>query len=756
MAFVRFPRIGLGLLLLSGATANAETKPETPPAAQVGDDTLPEISTKGFRYQLTDDPAEPFVDPKPKGDAEKMKSQALTWFMAGEVHSHRRETEKAIECYRKAVDLDPDSVQPYGPLIALLHDGGDAEEAKKFAFQAAERDSRGLRYIWVLAGANLRQPDIAIELLEKGLLLKTIEAGSADFLTMQRDLGSLYRAKEKWPEAAAKYKIVFDVYKDQSKLSAEDRERIFKEPGKMLEGFGEAFLNAKMPDLALEAFDSASKLNQGSRATHSYNLALVFRETGKPEESLKELDQYFGAQLQNKGRAAYQLLADLLKELHRESELMDRLEGLRKKDPQNPGLRFFVAEQYAARKEFAKAEGLYTEGVSEVRDPRALVGLIPVYQGMRNSEKLLDTVSKVYAVVPQTESDEVLNQLEPEMRDMALRLKGYMEALPEDKEAMDGLVALGRKQAEGDDPEIEFLPTYILAKFSAAGKRTPDATFFYELAISMRNDPPGLLYRELAQHLMDVDDYKESIRVLNDALKSDSESLREERWTFQYFLSFAYELSGETDQALQIIRDAQVTNPKNPQLKLQEGWVLSHSERWDEAITVFQKIVAESARDKKTRDTARFSLSNAYAQSGDKAKGEAILEEVLKEDPDNTQANNDLAYLWSEQGKNLEKAKEMVEKALKGEPGNAAYLDSLGWILFQMGKAEEALKPLLEAAEKPRGKDPTIYDHLGDVYDKLGRKDEATAAWKKGLELETKKPKPDKKMVEKLEKKIGK
>lgn len=741
-------------LLTATSLAGAALKPgDAPPPMQV-DDLAP--APKGFRLQVTDDIAEPFQPATPPTPEDATRRQARTWYMAGEVHSHRREIAKAIECYRKAITLDPTAILVYGPLIGHLHDEGETDEAKKYAFEAAERDPRGLRFVWILAGANLRQPEVAIELLEKGLTLKTVQPGTADYLTMQRDLGTLYRSKQNFEESAKRFEIVFQSYKAPDKLSAAEKERVFKEPGKMLEEFGEVFLAAKKPDLAVEAFTAASDLVQGSKAVHSYNLALVFRETGKPEEALKQLEEYFNAQLQNKGRAAYDLLKELLKELKRSDEFLGRLETLRKKDPQNPGLRYYVAEQYAELKEFAKAEALFTEGQADVRDPRALVGLIPVYAGMKNTEKLLDTMSKAYAVVPQSDSEELLNQLEPEMKSLAMRLKTEIEDLGKNVEAMDSLVALGRKLSEGEDPKIDFVQAYLLGRITAGAKRTPDAIFFYELAISMRNDPPGALYRELAQHLMDEDNYKEAIRVLNGALKHESDALKEERWTFQYFLSFAYEFNGETQEALRVIRDAQANEPRNPQVRMQEGWVFSHAEQWDEAIKIYTAVIKDFPRDKRTRDSARFSLSNAYTQKGEKAKGEEVLEEVLKEDPDNTQANNDLAYLWSEQGKNLEKSRAMVEKALKAEPDNPAYLDTLGWVLYQIGDYEAALKPLLVAAEKPRGQDPTIYDHLGDIYDKLNKKDEATKAWSKGLELEEKKARPDQKMLDKLRKKLGK
>ena len=50
------------------------------------------------------------------------------------------------------------------------------------------------------------------------------------------------------------------------------------------------------------------------------------------------------------------------------------------------------------------------------------------------------------------------------------------------------------------------------------------------------------------------------------------------------------------------------------------------------------------------------------------AKGEAELEALLQRNPDEPGPNNDLGYLYAEQGKNLEKAESMIRKALQEEP----------------------------------------------------------------------------------------
>ena len=77
--------------------------------------------------------------------------------------------------------------------------------------------------------------------------------------------------------------------------------------------------------------------------------------------------------------------------------------------------------------------------------------------------------------------------------------------------------------------------------------------------------------------------------------------------------------------------------------------------------------------------------------------------------PDDAGVNNDLGYLYADQGKNLEKAEAMIRKAVQEEPDNGAYLDSLGWVLFKRGKVKEAVEPAgegrQEAARRRRRRD---------------------------------------------------
>ena len=82
----------------------------------------------------------------------------------------------------------------------------------------------------------------------------------------------------------------------------------------------------------------------------------------------------------------------------------------------------------------------------------------------------------------------------------------------------------------------------------------------------------------------------------------------------------------------------------------------------------------------------RYYLSNVYSSLGDIKKAEGELLKVLEANPPPSpqllaSANNDLGYLWADEGKNLDRAESMIRNAVRFEPNNAAYLDSLGWVL---------------------------------------------------------------------------
>jgi Flp pilus assembly protein TadD len=144
-------------------------------------------------------------------------------------------------------------------------------------------------------------------------------------------------------------------------------------------------------------------------------------------------------------------------------------------------------------------------------------------------------------------------------------------------------------------------------------------------------------------------------------------------------------------------------------------------------------------------------LASVYTAAKEHEKSEEQLKAILREDPDDATANNDLGYQWADQSRNLAAAERMIRKAIEldkqqrtggksvgldADRANAAYLDSLGWVLFRRGDLAGARRELETASTLPGGDDdPVVWDHLGDVLFKQGDVVGARRSWQKCVTL---------------------
>lgn len=735
--------IGLG----TGVVAN-DRPPAVPSPIRVS-------PLDGVEIQPGDQPLMTFEPAETPTAQQNRRREALALFMTGRVLQERGKFDDALAKYLAAIEKDPRAMEAYRSALPILLQNNRIDESKALCLAAARYDATSYELVLAVSAVLVRQNRLpeGISLVQQAIQSPSFRSDPTTLLTLRRNLGLFLRLDNKTAEAAEQYEIVFEAILG-GRLDDEAKKKILADAGAMLDEFGEVFLNAEKPELALRAFDEASKYREAKPGLHSYNLAMVFRKTGQPDKALEELQKYFDAQLQNRGRTAYTLLKELLAELKRSDELLPRLEAMFQADSHNDVLRFFLADEYFAADQIDKAASLYVNKQKIVNDPRALVGLLSVHLKKKDFPAMLTVLNDALKTVPRGSDTESLTNLAPEVRELSERFEARLTEIKESDEIYQGLAAEARKLATGDDPKLDFLQAYFLGKLAVESNRTPEAQEFYGLAISMRNDPPPLLFTELTGHLIDSSKYKEAEELLNQAVKHPSTALQRERWRFLFFLSYAQEFQGRTEQAVETVREAQRLQPSISRLYYQEAWIVYHARRWDDALALFEEVMRKFAGDRDLVQDCQFRVSNIYVEKGDSLQGEKVLEDILREDADNTQANNDLGYLWADQGKNLDKARAMIEKALKAEPDNPAYLDSMGWVLFKLGDYEGAVGRLKEATTKKNGEDSTIFDHLGDALEKLGRAEEAQAAWKKALEIEEAKAQHGEKLLKSIRGKI--
>lgn len=190
--------------------------------------------------------------------------------------------------------------------------------------------------------------------------------------------------------------------------------------------------------------------------------------------------------------------------------------------------------------------------------------------------------------------------------------------------------------------------------------------------------------------------------------------------------------------------------------------VLRESGKYQEAESLYKDVlkrIDESDRlddkqKKRFTEHCQYVLSSVYIDLNQVDKSVEVLENLVKDNPENASFNNDLGYILADHDMRLEEAKKLIDKALKidraerkklmdeknidpeDNKDNSAYLDSLAWVLHKQKKHAEALEIMKKVVEYDESQHPEIFDHLGEIYLALGNKSEAVKAWKKALTLD--------------------
>lgn len=724
-------------LLTSGVAWGADTK--IPDMAEPQAKELHSPAWAEAIRQPGDDILTPLVPEKPRKAAMQARLDAITWYMTGQLRERRNDFTGALEAYKKAVAIDPEGIAIYRALVPLAFSLDQQEEAVTLGLKAIELDPHDfsmLRRIGIHLATN-DDLDRGTALLERAALSPKISKDSSEYVTINRDLAILFGALGKKEKAADAYEVLFDAMTNPDKYGLPVPVQRMLESGARTsyEVIGQSFLAANRTELALQAFELAAKKQNGNPGNLAFNLAQVYLQSDKPKKALKELNVYLNAQLQSKGRAAYQLLADIYKKQKQDDKLIPRLEELADNDARNSQLQYFLAEQYLADNQLAKAEARYQAMLEGSKDPEGYAGLAAVYRRQNKPKELLESLTKAIA---------------GGARGAAALIDAELKAISGDEKLLIAVTEAARQMQK--DNELPFAGSFLVGKLSTEGKQTPAAIEFYTYALEQRRDRADAIYRELGNYLFEVRDYKAAAAWFDRATKDPG--IVDSRPNYLFRLSQAQALAGNTDAALTAVQEAQKSLPNVGLLFYQEAWIRYMAEDYDKSIVLLESLEKRFPEDREIIQRGRSILSNIYVLQGNIRKGEEVLERILEEDPENVSVNNDLGYLYADQGKNLEKAKTMIAKALAAEPDNSAYLDSMGWVLYKLGDFKGAIEYLEKAVDDPDGSDMTLWDHLGDAYRQAGQPKKALEAWQKALEASKDDVKPDKKVLKRLKEKL--
>ncbi|MHC5537058.1 tetratricopeptide repeat protein [Singulisphaera rosea] len=763
----------LALAWVSVALGYAPTSSfAAPPDA---DKPTPEASTpdrdRSALFGLPDeDPPALFVPKTPRTVETRREIEAVRDYSAARALEDHRSWNEAIELLEKALKTEPDSVAILKRLSRLCFMRGKVEEALQYSRKVLDSDPGDTDTISRLVTHYNRKGDHAsVETILKGVLANPrLARHSPGDILAEFELGKLYADRlQRDDKAAEAYAQVLESLdeKTANRLSPVDQMRILgDDPAEAYLEFGKVFLKANKYDLAIKAFRHGLVYDD-EHSLLSLSLAEALLGAGQGDRALEIVDAYLKRQPQ--GSEAYELIEKILTSLHREAEITPRLEQAAKTDASNLSLQYALADRYHKIGQVDRAEAIYKSLLAAHPNPEGYAALAASLLKRRKADELLKVF--VEALSKPSGYEAVKKQLEAVVKDSALA---------------DGVLDAGLKMLSAEPPQIPGSSVQILA---AIAKDTGKSEKLVPiLRVLLKQNPSPQIYREIAHSLGDeMHKYDEAAATVNEMLTRfpDERNVRTLISLGEY-----YHRAGQYDKSVETVREGLKLEPQNPEGQVILGWSLVLSGKLDEgfdslrgaikndpanvffnrlygslltqfgrneqAITLYKDLLERFPNNEELAEAAHSGLSVAYVNVGDYAKGEAELEVLFQRNPEDPGVNNDLGYLYADQGKNLEQAESMIRKALQGRPNEGAYLDSLGWVLYKRNKFQEAVEPLERAVKQlSGGGDATIYEHLGDVYFRLQENAKAKEAWEHA-EQSAKKAIPSDKRLTEIRKKL--
>lgn len=291
----------------------------------------------------------------------------------------------------------------------------------------------------------------------------------------------------------------------------------------------------------------------------------------------------------------------------------------------------------------------------------------------------------------------------------------YTDAQNTDK-AYEQLAALERFEPQNTYIKLQMAMYYLMKlEVSSAEKKLLEI-----LQISPDFDRAHFL---LATIFTREKDYGKALKYYSE-LKADS----------PYFVEASLHVGRLAEEVHGVEKALTLIESKNkklhdPRLSLYCAILYSRLDRPHSSIQILEKVVKQDPQN--TQALYYLGHLQGEAQLFDKAI--VNMRRVLLVDPNHADALNYIAYYFAEQQINLDEALKMANKANEIRPNDGHILDTLGWIYFKMGQYSKAVS-YLERAYGLSPEESTIAEHLAQVYSSRGFSDKALQVYNKLLQ----------------------
>jgi tetratricopeptide (TPR) repeat protein len=198
-------------------------------------------------------------------------------------------------------------------------------------------------------------------------------------------------------------------------------------------------------------------------------------------------------------------------------------------------------------------------------------------------------------------------------------------------------------------------------------------------------------------------------------------------------LARAHNIAGDEAKAEQALRRAVSADPRFTTGYAVLAQLYRRQGRLDQARAELESVVERDP----SAIGARTMVGMLLEAQGKREEARKSYEVTVKYTENAPFAANNLAFIYAEQGTNLDVALQLATSAKQGLPDDPSVDDTLGWVYYKKDMVSLALRPLQDSLRK-RPDVPEVLYHLGMTYAKLGDKAKARETLERALKLNPK------------------
>jgi putative PEP-CTERM system TPR-repeat lipoprotein len=518
---------------------------------------------------------------------------------------------------------------------------------------------------------------------------------------------------------------------------------------------GESHLQAREFDKATSYFEKATALAPKAAVLHT-SLGVSRLNQGDHDKAVSELQ--LASELDPKSSAAGFALVEAEMKARRFDKALAAVQTLEQRQPDNAQVQNLKGSVYAAKGDVAAARAAFDKALS----------LQPSYFTAVANQAQLDLVEKKPDAAKQRFEAFLAKDSKNFGAMAALAELAMLQGKPE--EATGWLEKASNANPDAVGPALKLGVHYLGArqpqkaltlarKFLATNPSSPDLLDLLGQSQVATNDAAGALesYSKLVSVLPKSALAQLRLAGVHAMLKNNAAAADDLKRAIELNPNRAEARSaqvaramrrGRADEALTFARQLQKLDRQAQTGLMLEGDLLMTQKKFAQAVPVYQKAYAakptaqlliktsealkQAGKDNQAQqlvaqwqkahpDESVVALYPAEAQLGEKQykPAIAILQGVLKKDPNNPVALNNLA--WAYQQDKDPRAVATAEHALKVSGDSPAVMDTLGWMLVEQGNTARGVA-LLQKAAALAPNAPDIRYHLAYALSKSGDK----------------------------------